>query len=205
MRQVTLRGAWLLSLALAVATGVAVVVIDVPAARAVGGGVAPDLVRSILHVVDVATGLTIHKLLAGTVLVVAGAIVARRAPHAAAALVFIGMTNLATRLGCSALKDLFGRVRPFEALERGTSLGEFFAGGESFPSGHIAHYAGIIVPLVILAPRARGPAIVVLAALAIGRVLLNYHYVGDTLASITVAAAFAALFAPLMRPPIVAA
>jgi membrane-associated phospholipid phosphatase len=198
---VTPRSAWLLSLALAVATAVAIATIDVPVARAVGGGVAADLVRSILHAVDVATGLTIHRLLAGTLLVVAGAFAARRAPQAAAALVFIGMTNLAARLAGSALKDLFGRVRPFEALERGTTLGEFFAGGQSFPSGHIAHYAGLLVPLAILSPRARVPAFLALAGLALGRVLLNYHYVGDVLASITVAAAFAALFAPLVRPP----
>ena len=41
-------------------------------------------------------------------------------------------------------KDFFGRLRPAQLFESGDWSHPWFAGGVSFPSGHLAFYAGFL-------------------------------------------------------------
>ena len=59
----------------------------------------------------------------------------------------------------------------------------------SFPSGHVAFYAGLFLPLMMLAPRLSPLWAIPPAFVAVARVLDHDHYVSDVTASLALAAA----------------
>ncbi|HEY0013383.1 MAG TPA: phosphatase PAP2 family protein [Allosphingosinicella sp.] len=99
------------------------------------------------------------------------------------ALLAYGIADLST--------PYFGRVRPSEVVP-GVDL--WFVAGRAFPSGHVAFYAGLLLPLALLFPRLSplwlAPPLLVAAA----RVMQHDHYLSDVSASLALAAALAAGF-----------
>ena len=141
----------------------------------------------------------IGDLLLGGCLAVAGSVwlVARRSNATARALVFTGLVQLATIAGASQIKGLFGRLRPYQLIERGDWSHIWFASGNSFPSGHVAFYWGLFVPLAYLYPRYRLPLLVVPVFIALARIDENVHFLSDVLGSIALACLITLLAAVL--------
>jgi membrane-associated phospholipid phosphatase len=95
--------------------------------------------------------------------------------------VFVAAVHLIARLGGNRLKDVFGRLRPSQWVEHGgpTFLVE---GGISMPSGHVAFFLGLVLPLAVLRPRIGVRLLIVPALVGWARVATNAHFLSDVLA-----------------------
>jgi len=126
----------------------------------------------------------------GSLFIAAGLVwlAVRRGSGAARGLVFAGAVQLATIEAGWLLKDYFGRVRPFQLFERNDWTHVWFAGGNSFPSGHNAFFWGLCLPLAYAFPKWRVPLLIVPLFIALARIDENYHFLSDVLASICLAA-----------------
>lgn len=172
-------------------TVVSVFVIDVPLARMIGTP-SPGLARPVsafTSAMEIVSGMTLSKFALGGALIAAGVIAyfVRRWRAAALPLLFIGLTHFSARLIAGVLKNVFGRLRPFEAQAAGWH-DAFFAGGGAMPSGHAIHFWALFFPLALLFPRARWILLPLPVAISIARVLANDHYLGDVVASMALAA-----------------
>jgi len=104
-----------------------------------------------------------------------------------------------------SLGDLFGRYWPETWINNNPSLigtdtygfhafeaakTEFKAGDDigSFPSGHSARIAGFASVWWLVYPRSRSPLFVICAAMLFSLVAMDYHFVGDVVAGVTVGA-----------------
>jgi len=144
---------------------------------------------------DLLSGKDLTNFLLGPVLVLVAlaGLAARRRWSWPAGLLSVGAAQtLATTLADLA-KPPFGRARPFQALAEGRWSDDWFAGSAygSFPSGHVAFYAGLCVPLALLFPRWAAALLAVPFLVGAQRILSNDHYPSDVGASLLLAAAVA--------------
>jgi len=154
------------------------------------------------HWLEVASGFPIGRYFLSYVLLGAAALffIARSTRAVAWMLLFIGCSQLLTRLVAGVLKNVFQRLRPFEVIQAGNWDWKFFTGhGNSFPSGHSAHFWGLFFPLLFLFPRYRLPLLIVPVFITIARVGVNDHWCSDVLASAGLAALLTLLFIWLFR------
>jgi membrane-associated phospholipid phosphatase len=115
------------------------------------------------------------------------------------AFLFVSCAQLAGRLLVSELKDVFGRLRPFQVANANWNPYAFFVHGASWPSGHTVHFWGLFFPLAYLFPRYRVPLVVVPAFIAIARIGVNDHWCSDVLGSIAISAAVTLVFVKIFR------
>jgi len=117
------------------------------------------------------------------------------------ALITAAVVQLATIQTMILGKDHFGRLRPQQVLETGDWSHVWFAGGNSFPSGHSAFYFGLLLPLAAACPirwlRALLIAIPVYVVLA--RIDLAKHFLSDVSASVLIASVYALIVATAIR------
>jgi membrane-associated phospholipid phosphatase len=155
------------------------------------------VVERVREFLDIFTGrglvgshATLGQLLLGLIFVVVGVLWAlvRRSSYAARALVFAGLVQLTTMETSWLLKDFFGRLRPRQIFERGDWTHIWFAGGNSFPSGHNAFFWGLFLPLAYLFPKYRILLLIIPVFIAFARIDENYHFLSDVLASVALAA-----------------
>jgi membrane-associated phospholipid phosphatase len=170
-----------------------ILTIDVPVAIAVtGASQAVQLTASrFTGVIEVIFGFPLSIYASGlAVLALAGALALhRRFRSTATIMVWIALIQLTTRFAVDVLKPVFDRLRPHQAISDGLLHDRFFAGvGNSFPSGHAAHFWGFFFALALLFPKWRLPLLVVPVLVSAARVIANDHYVSDVLASAAVAA-----------------
>jgi len=120
------------------------------------------------------------------------------------ALVFAGVVQIATLEAAWWLKAVFGRLRPHQLIERNDWTHIWFAGGNSFPSGHNAFFWGLFLPLAYLYPKYRFPLLIVPVFIAFARIDENYHFLSDVLGGIALAALLtlvgATLFGRWLKP-----
>jgi membrane-associated phospholipid phosphatase len=98
-------------------------------------------------------------------------------------------------------KEIFGRLRPLQVLASGDWSRVWFAGGESFPSGHSAFYFGLLLPLAAACP-IRWLRIVLVAIpvyVGLARIDLAKHFVSDVSASVLMVSIYSLIAAWLMR------
>ena len=97
------------------------------------------------------------QFLLGGVFIVVGAIwlAIRRTSYAARALIFTGAVQWVTIEAAWQIKEVFGRMRPFQLIEKNDWSHIWFMGSNSFPSGHNAFFWGLFVPLMYPFPRWR--------------------------------------------------
>jgi membrane-associated phospholipid phosphatase len=119
-------------------------------------------------------------------LVVAGAMLALKR-HGGWTLLYVGVVQFLATTIADLAKPVFGRLRPYEAMPDGGGLDRWFAGGQSFPSGHVAFYASLFVPLMLLWPRYTLVWIIIPLLVAAQRLLAHDHYLSDVAASIGLA------------------
>ena len=187
-----------LSLWLAAATFAAVAaagLLGLDALLRPAANVAPAFAAQTLAAMDLLFLKEISNFLLGFLLLLAagGLMIAPRMRRIGWPLFYLALVQFISTTVADLAKPIFGRLRPFEA-----SAGDvWFAGANSFPSGHTAFYAGFFFPLIFLVPR--GALLWVLAPLfvAVLRVLQHDHYVSDVFASLALAAALAASLSPL--------
>jgi len=146
------------------------------------------------------------QLLLGTIFIALGLVLAlaRRLRPLARALVFAGAVQLATIEAAWWIKDFFGRLRPHQLIERNDWSHIWFAGGNSFPSGHNAFFWGLFLPLAYLYPKYRIPLLIIPVFIAFARIDENYHFLSDVLGGIALAALItfvaATLFSRWLKP-----
>jgi len=166
------------------------------------GGRQSVILQEGTHWLEIATGMPITRYFLSFVLLGLAAIlfVARSTRALAWVLLFVGSTQLVTRLVVGILKTVFGRLRPFEVIQSGTWDWKFFTGhGDSFPSGHSAHFWGLFFPLLFLFPRYRLPLLIIPLFISVARVGVNDHWCSDVIASAGLAALFTLVFIWLSR------
>lgn len=123
---------------------------------------------------------------------------ARSANFHARALVFAGIVQIATIEAAWWIKDFFGRLRPHQLIERNDWSQVWFAGGNSFPSGHNAFFWGLFLPLAYLYPKYRIPFLIIPVFIAFARIDENYHFLSDVLGGIALAALITLIAATLL-------
>ncbi len=110
-----------------------------------------------------------------------------RKSFGARAMIFTIATQWATIEIGWQIKEIFGRMRPFQLIEKNDWSHMWFMGSNSFPSGHNAFFWGLFVPLMYLFPKWRIPLLIVPVFIALARIDENYHFLSDVLASIALA------------------
>jgi membrane-associated phospholipid phosphatase len=151
---------------------------------------------------EIAFGLNVTQYFLTYLLLGLGAIlfIAKTSRPAAWILIFVGCTQLVTRLTVSGLKNVCQRLRPFKVIEAGNWDWKFFSGhGDSFPSGHSAFFWGLFFPLAFVFPRYRLPLLTIPIFISIARVGVNVHWCSDVIASAGLAALITLVFIWLFR------
>jgi membrane-associated phospholipid phosphatase len=145
---------------------------------------------------DTATGKEISKFLVGLAITALGLILllpagtrilARRA-------LFVGIVQLFGTTLTGVLKNVFGRLRPFELLQSGDWSHAWFVGGSAFPSGHAGFYFGLFLPLAYLFPRWWWALLMVPWFIAVARIDANHHFLSDVGVSIVIVAGLCLVF-----------
>jgi membrane-associated phospholipid phosphatase len=179
-----------------------IVVADQPVARWIGQFEPNKLWDGALGIVEYGLLLPVHRLALPLVLVAGMVItfsVARWRAQAPAWMLLAG-TNLVCWRSMGWLKDLTGRLRPYEWLKKGAPDETFlWDGGISFPSGHVVLFASLLIPLAVIAPRTR-PLLAVIGFVALARVAVNAHFLSDVVAGITLVALWTWVVGWLVRP-----
>ena len=188
-------------------TGLAILALDQPLARALGGYQALDLWNTGLDALEWTIGLPIFPWLSGIVLVL-GMIVTSAVPRLrgqAPAWTWIAAIHILSRMATLELKEATGRLRPYEWLAKGGEVETFgWVKAHSFPSGHVTLFASIAIPLAIVVrqryPRLGAGLLVPAVYPVIARVVQNAHFVSDVTFAITVICLVAWLTGWLVRP-----
>ena len=188
------------ALVCAICTALCIVTIDQPLARWIATrDTWPHVWNDTIGVLEYPLGIVpwpwtgICVLVAGSLVTL---LVARLRCYASIFLI-ITLTHLLSRHASLWIKPLTGRLRPVQWLKSG---GDTFwrDGGFSFPSGHVLLFASIVVPIVVVYPRAR-PLLAIVAFVMVARVAVNAHFVSDCLAGLAAVALFTWLSAQLVR------
>lgn len=192
---------WLAAALLALLAAAGLAGLDGAVARATAGGAAGSLWDRGTRLLDLVTLKEISNFLPGALLLAAAALLLalRRTRAFGWPLFYLALVQAVATVTADLAKPQLGRLRPFEAAAAPGAADTWFVGANSFPSGHVAFYAGLFLPLIVLVPRwallwALPPLFV-----AAARVLENDHYLSDVAASLALAAALAAALAPLAR------
>lgn len=126
-------------------------------------------------------------------LVLAGAAVRKRHDLARWAFAMI-VAQAAAGISVNLLKLAIGRSRPKLFLEQGIFTVDPFTYGydyNSFPSGHATTCAAGAMVLALALPRWRWPILAAGVAIALTRVAIHAHYLGDVVAGLALGAAMA--------------
>lgn len=186
----------------ALATVLALVVVDRPLARALGPYEPLAIWNLGIEILEWVTAFPLWRMGLPVVLV-AGMVVTVAVPrwrHHAYAWMYLAGLHLATRLATIHLKDATQRMRPFKWLDKGQPDATFFEGGASFPSGHGTLFTSLAIGIAVLFPRTRIPMFAIAGFVAIARVGVNEHWASDVLASFTLVTLVAWLMGWLVRP-----
>ncbi len=189
-------------------TGLGIVALDQPIARWLADYQALELWTTGLDALEWAIGLPAFAWISGIVLVLC-MIVTTAVPRwrgQAPVWTWIAAVHILARIATLELKVATGRLRPYEWLAKGGGDVETFGWikAHSFPSGHVALFASIAIPLAIVV-RQRHPrlgALLLVPAVfpVLARVIQNAHFVSDVTGSITLVCLIAWLTGWLVRP-----
>ena len=169
-----------LALALAAATVLCILFVDQPVAHWVAThDVHANVWKAVLHGFEFPVGIEPWPYLGAAVLT-AGVIATQlRWKQVARPWLFVAATHLVARNVMMWSKFAFGRLRPHQ-WHGGPA---FFHGGGSFPSGHVMIFASLIIPIVVVFPRAR-PLLLIVGYTMIARVMLQAHFVSDVVGAL---------------------
>lgn len=140
----------------------------------------------------------VSNFLLGPILLIAGGVllVLRSTRRNGWMFLYVGAVQFTATVVADLAKPLVGRLRPEEAI---AGIDKWLVGGNSFPSGHTAFYAGLFFPLMLIAPRWTFLWAVPPFFIAAARVLEHDHYLSDVSASLALAALAAGGLAFILR------
>lgn len=189
-----------LAIASALAALIAIVFVDEPVARWVASGAPSGLWSGAVRVLEYPAGIEPWKWTAPTVLVagVGLSLVVERWRHASRAWMYVAVVYLLSRNLMAWGKTLTGRYRPLEWLAAGGGTFGHIGDGVAFPSGHVVLFAGLALPLAVVAPRSRPLLLGVVGFVMVARVAVNAHFVGDVFAGLALVALIAWAAAPML-------
>ena len=180
---------------------VAILFFDIPASIWINQrlGSTKSLFQNITSGAEIITGFSISKYLIFFLCAVAGGIIhlIKRDFQFAKEFYFVGITFFVCRLSAGMLKNVFLRVRPASILDGTHDGGTFFLNGNSFPSGHAAHFWGFIIPVVLLFPKLRY-LLIIPVLVSLSRVMVTDHFISDILGSIILCVVFSSFLHWLM-------
>ena len=181
--------------------------VDRPLALALDGHLRGTklLLNQIVSGLEWITGFHVSKYLLGFLILSVGVVLylMRLTRDLSKYFLFIGATHLVSRLVAGTLKNVFLRSRPYEFLENQETRDFFIVGGNSFPSGHVAHFFSLSIPLLFIWPRAWFLILIVPSIVAIQGVISNDHYLSDALTGVLIAYMFSLAFLKLFQRPMV--
>jgi membrane-associated phospholipid phosphatase len=166
------------------------------------GGSQSWVLREGTRLLEILSGYGFGKFFLSYLLLAAGALlfIARSTRPVAWLCLFVGSAHFITRLTAGVLKNVFDRLRPFEVIQAGNWDTQFFTGhGNSFPSGHGAHFWGLFFPLAFLFPRFRLLFLILPLFISIARIGVNDHWCSDVIASAALASLVTLLFVWIFR------
>lgn len=152
--------------------------------------------------IEMVSGFTVSQFLLGGILLALGIAlwIKDKSRSRANLFLLVGLAHTCSRLLAGTLKNVFHRSRPSEYLSN-HSISDFCTGtGNSFPSGHTAHFFSLFIPLILLFPKYKWSLLVVPVFVAIQRVLSGDHYLGDVLAGTLIAYLFSIVFMIAIKP-----
>jgi membrane-associated phospholipid phosphatase len=150
-----------------------------------------DAIQDLVRMLEVLFAFPISRYLYGVLLLLGSLLAFRLAGRTPLAwtLLFIGLSHVTARFVAGIVKVPFSRLRPFEALGSDGWHDTWFAAvGNSFPSGHAAHFWSLFFPLAVLFPRYTAPLAILPLLVSAARIAVNDHYLADVLASVSLAA-----------------
>lgn len=180
------RGLLIAAAISALLTVISMLVVDQPLARWLGGYRPLEAWEHGLVVLEWGLLLPVFTWAFGIGLVL-GMITCVAVPrwrHHAHAWAFVAATHLISRIAMVELKGATLRLRPGQWLSRGGDTFFREGSGWAFPSGHVTSFASVVIPIVVLFPRAR-PLLLVVAYVMAARIVANAHWLSDTLSAIT--------------------
>jgi membrane-associated phospholipid phosphatase len=198
-RRAAPHGLLLVALGAAALAALAIPTIDAPIARLLAGYEPRAEWAQGVEYLEAAIGWPVHPLFAAFTLTGA-AVIASIVPSLrslAPAALFLAGTHVFTRFAVTQIKDATGRLRPTEWLGGGAE--SFLREGVAFPSGHVALFASLALPLAVLAPRAAW-VLAVPVFVAGARIASNSHWISDALGSVALVAAIAWIVGVAVRP-----
>lgn len=193
-------------LALAVAStllaALAIAFVDQPIARWIAAHDQSALWERVVTILEYPTGIrpwtwTIPLVLAGGTLL---ALAVRPWRGTARSWMYIALVYLLTRNLMAWGKFLTGRYRPSQWVAIGGDTFGHVGHGGAFPSGHVTVFGGLVLPLVMIAPRTR-PLLVLIPFVMIARVAVLAHFVSDVLGGLALTALVAWACAPVLTSP----
>ena len=179
---------WLLWLAAisGVLTIVCILFVDQPVARLISEYEPAGFWNRGIDSLEWGVGLPVFRWLSG-VLLVLGMIVTVCVPRwrlRAPAWMFLAASHVLSQVSTRYLKEWTGRLRPLEWIKQGGTETFLWEKGISFPSGHVAIFASVVIPFVALFPR-WWPLLIVAAYAMIARVAVDAHFLSDVLGGLT--------------------
>ena len=193
-RQPPSRALLVVAAVFGVVTLAGILVLDVPIARTLAEYQPSSWWESILSGLEWLLLLPLHlPIPALPLLLVVGMLVmifVEQWRSAAPAWMVVTGVSLASRLTTGWLKDGTGRFRPAEWLKHHVDGTFGWQGGIAFPSGHVVLFAGILIPLIVVAPpRWQRPlliaTIVLVGFVSAARMAVGAHFLSDTTGAIT--------------------
>jgi membrane-associated phospholipid phosphatase len=182
--------------------------LDRPVAEWVRASGAESASFFVLGLAALDTVTVLHLFVLPWVAIVAGALLLRsgRRVRLGHALLTAGLVDLAAIQTMLLAKDAFGRLRPFKVFEKGDWSHVWFAGGDSFPSGHSAFYFGLLLPLAAACPIRwlRWLLVAIPVYVVLARIDMARHFVSDVSTSalmVSLYALFAAWLTARWLPP----
>ena len=181
-------------------TVLAILVIDQPVARWIWQYEPAGFWNRGIDYLEWAIGLPVFSWISGIVLVL-GMVITAAVPRwrgQTPVWMLVAATHIISRYLTLQLKLGTARLRPTEWLEQG---GDTFGreGGVSFPSGHVAIFGSIVIPLAVAVPRLR-PLIAIVGFVMAARVAVDAHFISDVTASVTLIGLVTYALSWLIRP-----
>ncbi|MBA3461369.1 MAG: phosphatase PAP2 family protein [Deltaproteobacteria bacterium] len=194
---------WLLVVALVAAalSGIAIVTVDQPLARFLAQYRPLAIWDHVMGSLEWAVGLQLIPWTSGIALVLAllVTLAVPRWRREVPAWMFVAAVHLLSRIAMVEIKDLTGRLRPLEWLQRGGDETFGWVNGISYPSGHVVLFASLVIPLAVLVPRTR-PLLAVAAFVMAARLAVNAHFASDVIGAITLVTLVAWAASVAIRP-----
>ena len=144
----------------------------------------------VLALLDLVSGKRFSNIAVAAGLIVIGVmgLIAWRHSIIARAALFAAVVQLTTDGIALLLKHAAGRLRPHIAMAGADWHHVWFAGGDSFPSGHVAYYWGLLLPVAYLFPRRWALWLFVPTIVSVLRIVLDDHFLSDVGMSMILAA-----------------